>query len=146
ALRAEQHIPQDAVVVGSIGFDTPLKGFEILFEALRRLLGEGLTVHLLIVGVDPAQSSLPARAVAMGLSGFVHWGGILDEGWQMLSAADVYAQPSLSEGLPLAVMEAMAIGLPVVASRVGGIHEAVVDRETGFLVDPGRVESLLTAF
>ena len=71
--------------------------------------------------------------------------GLRDDIDSILTAADVFVQPSLSEGLPLAVLEAMGFGLPVVATRVGGVPEAVVDGDTGYLVPPGNPEALAAA-
>ncbi|HEU4402182.1 MAG TPA: glycosyltransferase, partial [Candidatus Polarisedimenticolia bacterium] len=87
----------------------------------------------------------PMKGAHLGLPGRVHWAGVRDEGWQLLMATDLYVQPSRSEGVPLAVLEAMALGLPVVASGVGGIREAVVDDETGLLVEPDSPDKLAEA-
>jgi glycosyltransferase involved in cell wall biosynthesis len=81
-------------------------------------------------------------AAELGLRDRLHLLGLRDDIETLLRAADVFVQPSRSEGLPLAVLEAMAVGLPVVASRVGGIPEAVRDGETGVLVPPSQPAAL----
>ena len=144
-IRFELGVPEDAFVIACIGYDTPRKGFDILFQALRKVSETRPQAYVLIVGVAPETSRLPVLAETLGISQRVHWGGIRDEGWMLLQAADLYAQPSYSEGLPLGVMEAMSLRLPVVASRVGGLAEAVIDGESGRLVQAGSVESLAQA-
>ena len=81
----------------------------------------------------------------LGLVNNVHWAGIRDNGWQILNAVDIYVQPSLSEGLPMAIVEAMALRLPVVATNVGGVPEIIKDGENGYLAKPASVESLADA-
>jgi glycosyltransferase involved in cell wall biosynthesis len=144
-LRRAWRIPDRAVVIGSLGFDTPRKGFDILLHALKEMKETQKEIHILIVGVDPRRSELPDLAVRLGVDARVHLAGLQDEGWKTLQAVDLYVQPSRSEGLPLSIMEAMALKLPVVASRVGGIAEAVKDGVTGYLVEPGSVPSLAHA-
>lgn len=145
-LRNEFAISEQAVVMACIAFDTPFKGLDILLDAFEKVVRNHPHAHLIIVGVDPQRSVLTQQAAKLGLSNRVHWAGIRDEGWQILNAADIYVQSSrFAEGLPLAIMEAMSLRLPVVATRVSGIPEAVIDGETGYLADPANVESLATA-
>lgn len=134
--RNRLQIPPDAVVLGCIGFDDPVKGLDILLGAIGAAKASLPEIRLLLVGVEPSRSSLPALAEALGISAQVHWAGILDEGWRALAAVDVYVQPSRSEGLCLAILEAMATGLPVVCTDVGGNAEAVQDGLTGLVVEP----------
>lgn len=143
-LRHEFGIPDGAIVLACIAFDTPFKGLDILLAAFKHIHDHSPNVHLIIVGVDPAHSKLPEQAEQLGLTGHVHWAGIRDEGWQILNAVDIYIQPSRSsEGIGLAIMEAMALRLPVIGTQIGGIPEAVVDGETGYLAAPADVDSLV---
>lgn len=144
-LRRLWGIPEEAIVIGCIGYDTPRKGFEILLAALRELREDPRGIHAVIIGVDPGRSDLPARAASLGVDQRAHFVGIQDEGWRSLQAVDIYVQPSISEGIGLAIMEAMALSLPVVASRVGGIPEAVLEGTTGLLFEPGSVPGLVDA-
>jgi glycosyltransferase involved in cell wall biosynthesis len=138
AVRAELGIPAHAVVIGNIAVDAPFKAVDVLLAAMQEVIKHRRDVYLLQVGVDPAVSPLQSEAVHLGISDSLRWAGIRDSGWQMLNAADFYVQSSrFGEGLPLAIMEAMALRLPVVATMVAGNQEAVVDRLTGILVPPG---------
>lgn len=142
-IRREFEISEDAVVIGCIAFDTPFKGLDILLSALSKVVQKYSSVHLILVGVDPYKSSLPDLVAKLGLLKNVHWAGIRDNGWRVLNAADVYVQSSrYGEGLSLAIMEAMALKLPVIATRVAGQQEAVIEGETGFLAEPNNVDSL----
>jgi glycosyltransferase involved in cell wall biosynthesis len=138
AVRAEFGIPAGAVVIGNIAFDAFFKGVDVLLAAMQEVMKHRRDVYLLQVGVDPAVSPLQSAAVDLGIGDSLRWAGIRDSGWQMLNAADFYVQSSrFGEGLPLAIMEAMALRLPVIATMVAGNQEAVVDRRTGMLVPPG---------
>lgn len=145
--REEFGIPNDAAVIGIIAFDTPFKGLDILLDAFSRVSKIFHEAHLLVTGVDSDKSELPGLAHRLGIADKTHWAGIRDEGWKLLNAVDIYTQPSVdSEGLPNAVVEAMALKLPAVGTRVSGIPEAIIDGETGILVEPGDAESLAAAF
>lgn len=144
--RQEFGIPPHAPVLACIAFDAPFKALDILLTAFAKVVHNCPQAHLIHVGVDPECSSLPAQAANLGLSGKVHWAGIRDNGWQVLNAADIYVQSSrFAEGLPLSIMEAMALKLPVVATQVAGIPEAVTDSETGYLVEAGNPDYLAEA-
>jgi len=144
-IRQEFKISAEAKVLACIAFDNPVKGVDILLNAFCIVREKFPKLHLIIVGVDEQSSALPSQANALGLSDCVHWAGIRDQGWRILNAADIYVQPSRSEGLPLAIMEAMSLELPVVASRVGGIPEIVADGKTGYLFSPEDIPDFAAA-
>ena len=107
-----------------------------LVRALARLRGSPFTAT--IVGDGPDRAAVEAEIRAAGLDGVVELAGERDDVPGLLADADVFVLSSRSEGAPLSVLEAMAAGLPVVASAVGGVPEIVADGETGLLVPPGR--------
>jgi len=134
--RNEFGVGEDVILIGCIAFDSQVKGVDLLLEAVSRVKDEFPEIHILIIGIDPNGSRLPAEAARRGIGHRTHWAGLREEGWRLLNAADLYAQPSRSEAMPFAIMEAMELGLPVVATNVGGIPEIVADGETGFLAEP----------
>jgi glycosyltransferase involved in cell wall biosynthesis len=103
------------------------------------------TLHTLVVGDGPEREAIEAELNRLGLGEAVELLGERDDVQQLLAAADIFALATRSEGLPLSILEAMAAGLPVVASAVGGVPELVVDGETGFLVPPGDEAAFATA-
>ena len=119
-----------------------MKGLDILFQAFKMVSEHQKEIELIIVGVDQNNTKLTELAIDLGINDRVHWAGIKDEAWKVMQAADIYVQPSRSEGLPLTVMEAMALKLPIIATSVGGIPEAVLDGDNGYLAKPGDAESL----
>ncbi len=145
-LREQYAIPEQAVVLACIAFDHEVKGVDVLLQALARVVRKDnwKNLHLVVVGIEPGQSQLPGLADELGISRLVHWPGICDQAWQILNVADIYVQPSRSEGLPFAIMEAMAMKLPVVCTRTGSI-EAVIDRVTGMVAEPADPDSLAMA-
>jgi glycosyltransferase involved in cell wall biosynthesis len=96
----------------------------------------------LIVGDGPDRQSLEAEATALGVQASVCFLGMREDIPELLSCMDVLAMPSLTEGTPLALLEAMASGLAVVASRVGSIPVVVQDRVSGIMVSPGDANAL----
>jgi len=140
-VRIEVGLPLDAPVAGAVSRLDPVKGVRFLIQALTRLGG----VHLAIAGDGPERAALEALAERLGVAGRVHWLGQRGDVQRLLLAFDLFVQPSLHEGLPNTVLEAMAAGLPVVATGVGGTPEAVVDGVTGLLVRPGDPEPLARA-
>ena len=142
ALRKELSIPADAIVFGSIGFDAAFKGVDVLLAAFRDVYQRLPNAYLLQVGVEES-SQLRILATELGIGDRVRWAGVRDSGYRLLNAANIYVQPSrFGEGLPLSIMEAMALELPVIASRVSGNQEAVLDSKTGVLVAADDPQSL----
>ncbi len=133
--------PSDRIV-GAVGL-RGVKRPDRLVEALGRILPTFPGVRGLLVGdLDPVhQRSLEALVAQRGLAGRLHFAGRQASMAPWFAAMDVFAHPSEREGLPKAVLEAMAHRLPVVAFRVGGIPEAIEDGVTGFLCPPGDIEA-----
>lgn len=141
-VRAELALAPGAELALAVGNLYPVKDHATLLRAAAPRPG----LAVAIAGRGGEEERLRALAHALGIADRVRLVGLRDDVPRLLAAADVFVQPSLSEGLPLAVLEAMAAALPVVASRVGGIGEAVIDGKTGVLVppaDPGALASAL---
>jgi glycosyltransferase involved in cell wall biosynthesis len=135
ALRRRFGFGQDDVVVANIAFDDPVKGVDVLVMAIARLADTRPEVRSLQIGIDPGRSRAEALVESLGAAATWRFAGIVDDAWRCLPAADVYVQPSRSEGgVPLAIMEAMRAGLPVVATEAGGNREGVAHGITGLLV------------
>ena len=142
-VRAELGIAAGAPVIVAVGQLRSEKALELLIEAAGRLAPrhEGLTV--LLPGRGPEEEAL--RAAAAGLDGTVRFLGLRDDIPDVLAACDIAVCCSYREGSPLSVMEYMAAGLPVVATRVGGVPDLLDDGVHGLLVRPGDADGLETA-
>jgi glycosyltransferase involved in cell wall biosynthesis len=131
---------EEHVLVGQIGDVIPRKGLLYLVRALPAILAEAPNVRLLVVG-DVKNSAdymaqIKREARELGVADAIHWAGHRRDIPDLLAAIDVAVLASLEESLGLSLLEAMAAGRPVVASRVGGIPDVVADGETGILVPP----------
>lgn len=135
-------IPRSAQIVGTVGNLYPVKGHLDLIRAARTILERRPATHLVILGRGALHDTLVAEAEALGLRDRVHLLGYREDVNEWLATMDVFAMPSLSEGLPLSLLEAMSSGVPVVVTDVGGMPEVVQDGETGFVVPPGNVGAL----
>jgi glycosyltransferase involved in cell wall biosynthesis len=145
ALRRQWGAAAQDVVLFTAAVLVPRKGHDVLVEALARLVNDGLPVRWVICGDGPLRAELEARVAERGLAERVTFTGFSTEVHRLLAGADVFVLPSRHEGLGIAVMEAMAAGLPAVASRVGGLPEIIADGDTGLLVPPGDVAALAAA-
>lgn len=125
AARERLGLAPDAIVVGAIGRHSPEKGLLHLLEAVARARARGCPLELLLAGDGPQRVELERRARGLGLGGWVTFLGVRRDPEWIYPALDVFALPSLEEGSPIALLEAMACGCAVVASRVGGVPEVV---------------------
>ena len=141
-MRRAWGIGADATVVLVVGALERRKGHAVLLDATRRLRPSRPDLRLVFCGDGGERERLEAAAAPLG---GVVFAGFRRDVAACLAAADVVAVPSLHEGLGVAALEAMAGARPVVASRVGGLAEVVVDGETGALVPPGDAEALARA-
>jgi len=149
-LRARLGLPLDGVLAVFTGRLLKGKGLEILIEAFARLAGDQRDAHLVILGTGAGQvlsveHALREEVEQRGLAQRVTFTGRVDNVDEYLRACDLFAFPSLYEGLPHSPIEAAAAGLPAVASRTGGIPDVVVDGQTGLLVEPGDVDGVTLA-
>ena len=134
--RQQLGISENALVIGTVGRLVPVKGIDYLLRAicaLRRDLAE-VPLRLVIVGDGPLRSTLETLATELAIDQQVLFLGTRDDVYDLINLFDIYALPSLHEGIPMALLEAMALARPVVASRVGGIPELVTDGAEGKLV------------
>lgn len=134
-LRGEFGIAPSAPVIGIIARLSAEKGHQQLLRMAREVLATHPDTRFLIVGTGPVEAELRAAAAAQGLGEAVVFTGARRDVTALNHVLDVFALPSREEALPLAVLEAMAAGRPVVASNVGGVPEVVVDGATGYLLD-----------
>lgn len=134
--RAALRLRSDDRVLIMVGRLDPPKGHQVLFEALAQLRSSSSSVKMLIVGDGPLEARLRKLVRTLGLETLVQFLGARDDIPLLMAASDVYVFPTKCEGLPLTVLEAMAMAKPCVASRIGPIEEIIdQDGRTGYLVD-----------
>jgi glycosyltransferase involved in cell wall biosynthesis len=136
-VRRERGIPAGQPIVCAIGRLIPDKGHVYLLRAVAALGARPAPVHVVIVGGGPEERRLREEAARLGLGQRVHLLGVRGDAAAVLKASDVFVLPSLEEGFPVSLLEAMACARPVVASAVGGIPAVLEDGATGLLVPPG---------
>ena len=143
-IRKDLGIPADRVVVGVIATLQDKKGHRVLLDAIARTPALD-DVWLMLVGDGPERSALEEYVGTLRMRDRVTFCGTRRDLGNLLPAMDVFALPSLWEGLPLALILAMGAGRPVVATRLAGIPEVVTDGDTGLLVEPGNADALGSA-
>lgn len=144
--RSVAKLPHDAFLIGAVGNLHEYKGYEFLLRAMPLLRANVPDAHLVIAGTGPLETELKALAQTLGISNCVTFLGFCSDVRSVLESLDVYAQASLVEAFPMAILEACAIGLPVVATAVGGVPEAIVEDKTGLLVPAKDPQALANAF
>lgn len=142
--RATLGLGQDEVVVVCVAEFTPNKNHAFLLDAWKRLVSRHQDAHLLLVGHGDKEAALKGKVQQERIAG-VHLLGYRRDVPSILNAADLFVLTSRREGLPRCIMEAMAAGKPVVATRVRGNRDLVEDKVTGYLVELGDVEGLARA-
>ncbi len=142
--RAELGIPQEAAVAVTVAVLRPPKGIQDMVAAMPAICDRVASPHYLVVGDGPARDFLEGQAAELAMTDRITFAGDREDVPRMLAAADAFVLPSYTEALPTVLAEAMAAGLPIVATRVGGIPE-MVDDGNGLLVEPGDRTGLATA-
>ncbi len=141
-LRASLGIPASARVVGFLGRLSPEKGPEVFLRAALLARARLADVHFVFVGDGPLAPTLRDSIARFKLGDRVHLAGLRRDVASVLNDIDVLVSSSHSEAMPLAVMEAMASGLPIVATRVGGVPDMIDQGESGWLVTPNDFEEI----
>lgn len=137
-VRSRLQIGKDEKVILYMGTLRPVKGVKYLIEAMRAVSQKDLEARLIVVGDGKERQNLEKLTKALNLGDFVTFVGKVpnQEVPQYMAAADIFVLPSLSEGFPVTVLEAMASGLSIITTNIGGLPEIVHEGENGFLVQP----------
>lgn len=130
------------ILIGAVGRLSEEKGFDLLLRAMRKLVSEGLDVELHIAGDGGQQQKLKSLIQELYLTDRVKLLGFCSNPYAFYEAMDVFALSSLREGLPNVLLEAMAMEVPVLSTRVAGIPKLIQDGRNGLLVEPGSVDAL----
>lgn len=140
--RSSLSIGADEFVAGFAGRLSQEKGARYLIEAASEMKHHGKRYKLLIMGDGPERECLSSMVKKAGLDRDVLFTGFLENSEEWLPALDIFVLPSLTEGTPMALLEAMAMGIPVIASAVGGVPDVIEDGINGFLVPPGESRAI----
>ena len=144
-VRRELGIAADALVIGTAGRLVPVKAQASLLQAARLVREQRRDARFVIAGDGPLRDDLIRTARALGIAGECVFTGSRADIYDVMAAMDVFVLPSLHEGIPMALLEAMALRRPVVASAVGGMVEIIDDRSNGLLVAPRDERGLASA-
>ncbi len=129
-------------IITNVGILRSVKGHEITFQSVKSVINTFPDAKFLIVGDGPARARLEDLVDSLGIRKSVVFAGFLNDIHEIYSFSDVVVLSSWSEGLPQSLLQAMAAGVPVVATRVGGVPEVIIPEKTGLLVEPGDHEGL----
>lgn len=142
-VRAELRIPLDDFVVAKVANLTPKKNHELLLKAFAQLAAQVANARLVLVGQYAGrEETLRALAESLGIADRVLFTGPRTDAIRVMHACDVFAMSSTFEGLPISLLEAMALGKPAVCTDVGGISAVIRDGREGFLLPSGQAEQL----
>lgn len=144
-IRKELGIAENAIVIATIARLSPEKGHTFLFQAAQRLLNERKDIAFMIVGDGYLRKDLEDEAAKRGIQANLFFTGYRNDMNNVYEAVDIVVQPSLREGIPVTLLEAMSHEKPVIATDVGGVSSLIRDGKTGLLIDPGDWEQLYSA-
>ncbi|WP_202804249.1 glycosyltransferase [Pleurocapsa sp. PCC 7319] len=142
----ERRVPQSTWTLGTVALFRPRKGVEVLLDAIALLKQKGFSLKLRAVGnfeTSDYEAEVKARVVSLGLEDDIDWRGFQKDVNAELCQMDLFVLPSLfGEGMPMVILESMALGLPVIATQIEGISEVICDGVNGLITEPGNPDSL----
>lgn len=144
-IRQELDLPEDAPLVCTVANFRPSKGHSVLLEAATRVRQAIPEVRFVLVGLGPLESQIRRQTRELGLDGTVVFAGAREDAPRVAGACDLFALPSVYEGLAIALIEAMALGRPAVVTRAGGLTEVLEHGKHGLVVNPGDPDALAAA-
>ena len=144
-VRSELDVPDDELLVLTVANLRPEKGYDVLLDAARLAADRGLQLRFAAIGRGPLERELAARHRALGLGEQFRFLGERDDVLRLLTGADIFVLPSHQEGLPVTLMEAASVGLPIVATAVGGVPQVIDDGIDGLVIAPGRPVEVVDA-
>lgn len=140
--RKKYGLDTNSIVITNVGILRSIKGHEVTLKAVKTVVDTFPQARFLLVGDGPRKEILERLVQDLGISQHVMFTGFVKDIPEIYSFSDIAVLSSWSEGLPQSLLQAMAAGVPVVATRVGGVPEVVIHEKTGLLVDPGDHEGL----
>jgi len=141
-VRSELGIPDGDLMVLTVANLRPEKGYDTLLDAARLVVDRDLPVRFVSVGIGSEEAAMAERHRALGLGDRFTFLGLRQDVLRLLVAADLFVLPSRQEGLPVVLMEATSVGLPIVATAVGGVPQVLTDGVDGLVVPPDSPEDL----
>ncbi len=144
-VRAELGVPDGSLLVTTVANLRPEKGYDVLLDTVRRVADEGLDVRFVAVGRGPLEAEIHARHRELGLGDHLQLLGERDDVLRLLAGSDVFLLASWQEGLPVSLMEATSMGMPIIATAVGGVPQIITDGVDGLIVPPGEPDLLAGA-
>ena len=145
SIRADHKLNEDTVLLGSVGRLDSIKAYDILINAFADLKHECDNLALMLVGDGPQRPTLQKMIDDYNLQDSIFITGFKEDVRPYLAAFDIYVCSSHSEGVPMAMLEAMSMALPVVSTRVGGIESLIEEDSTGALIPAGNMDALIEA-
>jgi len=145
SLSKQYQLPENKVIVGSVGRLQPVKGHHDFISAIPAVLRKCPDTYFIIVGEDHRGGELQRLAKNLGVEQSICFAGYRKDVAAWLNRFDIFVLPSLSEGMPVSVLEAMFMKKPVIATSVGGVPEVIENGEDGLLVPPKNPEELADA-
>ncbi|MFX0124502.1 MAG: glycosyltransferase [Candidatus Hodarchaeota archaeon] len=141
-LRTNLGVNQNDFLIGSVANLRPVKGHIFLIQAATELIKRHRSARILLVGRGPCEDELRKEAERLNVLNNLLFLGYRKNIDKILQVLDVFVLPSTSEGLPLSLLEAMAAGVPVIASHVGGVPEIIIDNINGYLIPPANPSTI----
>jgi glycosyltransferase involved in cell wall biosynthesis len=138
-------IEGNSPLIGTAGRLVPVKGLDFLLKAAKIMQKKFPRLKVLIIGEGPERKNLESAASKLGIDSQLIFTGEREDVHDLIYAMDLFVLPSLSEGIPMVLLEALALEVPVVVSAVGGIPEVITHQFTGFLVSPKKEQALANA-
>ncbi len=141
-VKEELGISKGHPIIGSVGRMVPIKGYDVFLKAAQLILEVRPQTRFILAGDGPLKSELERKAANMGLRSAVKFLGFRSDILEIINCFDIFVVSSYYEGIPIALLEAMALNKATVATRVGGIEEIIEDNVSGFLVESGDAEGI----
>ncbi len=144
-IRAQLGLNPEDIVIGSVGRLVPIKGFEVFLRVVAETRKSISGLRFLLIGDGPGRASLEKLALELGVADVVTFAGFRDDIIDVVNALDIFMMTSWHEGVPVALLEAMALSKPVISTAVGGVVEVIESEHSGILVPAGDHAALAQA-
>ncbi|MFX0133186.1 MAG: glycosyltransferase family 4 protein, partial [Candidatus Hodarchaeota archaeon] len=137
-------IASNTKIIGSAGRLVTIKGYNYLIYAAKKILEKMPNIKFIIAGEGPVKQDLIKETEKLGILENFIFTGFVEDIYTLISTFDLFVMPSVNEGIPIVLLETMVLGIPIIATKVGGIPEILTHRINGLLVAPGDISELAT--